>query len=212
MTRYEKPDYWSVKAKQEGYPARSVYKLQAMDEKFGLFSGHPKPGKVLDLGAAPGSWSLYALKRLGAGGFILGVDRSSLARDYDGGLLSGDRYCFLQGDLTSREIQEAILVQGPFHLVMSDAAPGTTGHPSVDALRSLVLAEAALEYADLALFKGGNLVVKVFQGGESPNLLKRIRERFKTAKSFKPAACRGTSCETYYVGLDKKSTNWADAG
>ncbi|MDR2797419.1 MAG: RlmE family RNA methyltransferase [Treponema sp.] len=210
MKKYEKPDYWSIKAKKEGYPARSVYKLQEMDEKFGLFSCAStvaeKPGlfKVLDLGAAPGSWSLYALRQGGKGIFILGVDPAPLSQNYDRGLFGGVRYGFLQGDMTAREIQEAVLAQGPFHLVMSDAAPGTTGNPGIDTLRSLVLAEAALEYADRILLKGGNFVVKVFQGGDTPRLLQGIRERFKTGRSFKPTACRKTSFETYYLGLDKK--------
>ncbi|MDR3114454.1 MAG: RlmE family RNA methyltransferase, partial [Treponema sp.] len=210
MALYEKPDYWSIKAKKAGYPARSVYKLQEMDEKFGLFSRSSKivekSGffKVLDLGAAPGSWSLYALRQWGKRIFILGVDPAPLSQNWDGGLSGGAHYGFLQGDMTTGEIREAILAWGPFHLVMSDAAPGTTGNPGIDTLRSLVLAEAALEYADRILLRGGNFVVKVFQGGDTPRLLHGIRERFKTGRSFKPAACRRTSFETYYLGLDKK--------
>lgn len=210
MALYEKPDYWSIKAKKEGYPARSVYKLQEMDEKFGLFSGSAKVVEksrlftVLDLGAAPGSWSLYALRQWGKRIFILGVDLSPLSQNYDAGLFGGAHYGFLQGDMTTGEIRDAIVAQGPFHLVMSDAAPGTTGNPGIDTLRSLVLAEAALEYADQTLLKGGNFVVKVFQGGDTPRLLQGIRERFKTGRSFKPAACRRSSFETYYLGLDKK--------
>lgn len=210
MSLYEKPDYWSIKAKKEGYPARSVYKLQEMDEKFGLSPCSSKAAgqsglfKVLDLGAAPGSWSLYALRQWGKRIFILGVDPSPLCQNYDGGFCGGAHYGFLQGDMTAEGIRDAILEQGPFHLVMSDAAPGTTGNPGIDTLRSLVLAEAALEYADRILLKGGNFVVKVFQGGDTPKLLQGIRERFKTGRSFKPAACRRTSFETYYLGLDKK--------
>jgi 23S rRNA (uridine2552-2'-O)-methyltransferase len=212
---YKQPDYWSLKAKKEHYPARSVYKLQEMDEKFGLFSVTPfslsspkatrksETFKILDLGAVPGSWSLYALRRLGKRAFILGVDLFPLSPVYDRGLFEGNHYCFLQGDMTAGEIQQDILAQGPFHLVMSDAAPGTTGNPGVDTFRSLTVAEAALEYADRTLLRGGNFVVKVFQGGDSSGLLKGIRERFKTGKSFKPKACRRTSFETYYLGLDK---------
>ncbi|MDR1031283.1 MAG: RlmE family RNA methyltransferase [Treponema sp.] len=207
MSLYKQPDYWSLKAKTEHYPARSVYKLQEMNEKFGLFS--PKaakksePVKILDLGAVPGSWSLYALRLLGKRVFVLGVDLAPLSPDYDRGLFEGEHYCFLQGDMTTGEIQQAILAQSPFHLVMSDAAPGTTGNPGVDTFRSLTLAEAALEYADRTLLRGGNFVVKVFQGGDSSGLLKGIRKRFKIGKSFKPQACRRTSFETYYLGLDK---------
>ncbi|MDR2633269.1 MAG: RlmE family RNA methyltransferase [Treponema sp.] len=208
MSVYGKPDYWSLQAKTEGYPARSVYKLQEMDARFGLFSGASKasggPVKVLDLGAAPGSWSLYARRHGAQGRFILGVDISPLSPHCSGELFAGEGYGFLQGDMTAAETRTAILAHAPFHLVLSDAAPGTSGNPGIDTLRSLVLAEAALEYADLVLHKGGHFVVKVFQGGEAPRLLKAIRERFKTGRSFKPRACRRTSFETYYLGLGKK--------
>jgi 23S rRNA (uridine2552-2'-O)-methyltransferase len=219
MASYEKPDFWSIKAQKEGYPARSVYKLQELDEKFGLF--HPrkkgkKPAfpqgspsgekvfKVLDLGAAPGSWSLYALRKLESRAFLAAADLSPLSRQHDRGLFEGDRFFFLQGDITGAETRDALLARGPYHLIMSDAAPATTGNRSMDTLRSLALAETALEYAETALVREGNLVVKVFQGGETSGILKRIRELFGAGKSFKPAACRPGSFETYYVGLGRK--------
>jgi 23S rRNA (uridine2552-2'-O)-methyltransferase len=214
MARYEKPDSWSLKAQKEGYPARSVYKLREMDEKFRLIPGSagdrggrqtPKPGfRALDLGAAPGSWSLYTLRRLGGTGFLAAVDLSPLSRRYDQGLFDGGNFFFLRGDMNAREIREALLEKGPYRLVMSDAAPLTTGSRQVDAQRSLELAEAALAYAESALEKGGSLVVKVFQGGDSAALLTRIRGLFNSGRAFKPAACRGESFETYYLGLGRK--------
>ncbi|MDR3343327.1 MAG: RlmE family RNA methyltransferase [Treponema sp.] len=213
MSNYEKPDYWSLKARKEGYPARSVYKLQELDERFGLFrqvsgtGGTPlKRGpasalRVLDLGAAPGSWSLYALRRMRQQGFLVAVDLSPLSRQYDQGLFGGENFRFIQGDITEGAIRETILAQAPFSLVLSDAAPATTGNSSVDTLRSLALAETALEYAATALIPGGSLVVKVFQGGDTPGLLTRIRELFKTGKGFKPTACRSESFEIYYLGI-----------
>ncbi|GHV63674.1 ribosomal RNA large subunit methyltransferase E [Spirochaetia bacterium] len=207
MAHYEKLDHWSLKAQKEGYPARSVYKLKEMDEKFGLLpAGRAggNPFRVLDLGAAPGSWSLYALRKLGSGLFLSAADLSPLSRQYDKGLFGGDKVFFIQGDITAAETREALLARGPYRLLMSDAAPATTGNRSVDTLRSLELAEVALDYAEAALEKGGNLVVKVFQGGDTAEILKRIRELFKTGKSFKPAACRSESFETYYLGLDRR--------
>ncbi|GHU78242.1 ribosomal RNA large subunit methyltransferase E [Spirochaetia bacterium] len=207
MANYEKLDHWSLKAQKEGYPARSVYKLKEMDEKFGLLPAGPgrgNPFRVLDLGAAPGSWSLYALRKLGSGLFLSAADLSPLSRQYDRGLFSGDNVFFIQGDITAAEIREALLARGPYALVMCDAAPATTGNRSVDTLRSLTLAEMALDYAEAALEKGGNLAVKVFQGGDTAEILKKIRELFKTGKSFKPAACRSESFETYYLGLERK--------
>ncbi|GHT72509.1 ribosomal RNA large subunit methyltransferase E [Spirochaetia bacterium] len=207
MANYEKLDHWSLRAQKEGYPARSVYKLKEMDEKFGLFPAgrnRSNPFRVLDLGAAPGSWSLYALRKLGGGLFLSAADLSPLSRQYDKGLFGGDNVFFIQGDITAAETRKALLAHGPYALVMSDAAPATMGNRSVDTLRSLTLAEMALDYAEAALEKGGNLAVKVFQGGDTADILKRIRELFKTGKSFKPAACRRESFETYYLGLERR--------
>jgi 23S rRNA (uridine2552-2'-O)-methyltransferase len=223
---YEKLDHWSLKAKKEGYPARSVYKLKEMDEKFDLLKpgnghggGHGTEAgfRVLDLGAAPGSWSLYALRKFalpgskqvqgetGNGAALVAADLSPLSRQYDRGLFDGNNFFFIQGDLTAPGARENILARGPYNLVMSDAAPSTTGNRSVDTLRSLELAEAVLSYAETALASGGNLIVKVFQGGDTSNILRRIRELFTNGKAFKPSACRNESFETYYLGLGKKS-------
>jgi 23S rRNA (uridine2552-2'-O)-methyltransferase len=207
LNSYTKPDYWSLQARREGYPARSVYKLKEMDEKFGLLK--PLPGglfRVLDLGAAPGSWSLYVLRQAGpgnAGPELTAADILPLSRQHGQGLFEGERFCFIRGDITLRKTREALLERGPFSLIISDAAPATTGNRGVDTLRSLELAEAVLDYTG-GLAGGGSLVLKVFQGGDTALALKRIRELFAAGKSFKPRACRPGSFETYYIGLQKK--------
>jgi 23S rRNA (uridine2552-2'-O)-methyltransferase len=197
MADYKKPDYWQQKARKEGYPARSVYKLKEIDEKFGFFR---KPGalRVLDLGAAPGSWSLYVLRK--APGFLAAADLAPLSREFDKGLFDGGNFFFIQGDITSADVRETLFSKGPYSVIISDVAPATTGNHTVDAARSLALAEEVVSYAENALVQGGSLAVKVFQGGDSAELLKRIKSLFKTAKSFKPQACRGESVETYYIG------------
>ena len=200
MADYSKPDYYSIRAQKEGYPARSVYKLKEIDEKFGLVKGGAI--KVLDLGATPGSWSLYLLRKKA---LLVSVDLAPLSRQYDRGLFDKPDFIFIEGDFTQEKIREAILSHGPYRLLVSDAAPATTGNRSIDSLRSLELAETALAFAESALEKGGNLVVKVFQGGDTGALLKEIRLLFETAKSFKPKACRSESFETYYIGLGKKT-------
>jgi 23S rRNA (uridine2552-2'-O)-methyltransferase len=200
MANYKKPDHWQLKARSEGYPARSVYKLKEMDEKFGLI----KPRvRILDLGAAPGSWSLYALRKT-SGVFLVSADLSPLSREFDRGLFDGENFSFIQGDITAPLVRDAIVSRGPYNLIISDAAPATTGSRVVDTSRSLELAEAAASYAETALVCGGSLVIKVFQGGETSELLKRLSDLFKTAKSYKPQACRGDSFETYYLGFGKK--------
>jgi len=212
MTDYKKPDYWQQKAHKEGYPARSVYKLKEIDEKFNLFNvkNSRLNGKaalnVLDLGAAPGSWSLYVLRKMEAmkKGTLVSVDLSPLSREFDKGLFDGGNFYFIQGDITSAETRESILSKSPYSVIISDAAPATTGNHTVDAARSLALAEEAANYAENVLSEGGSLVVKIFQGGDSATLLKRMKALFKTAKSFKPEACRGESVETYFIGLGKQ--------
>jgi len=160
------------------------------------------------MGAAPGSWSLYVLRKMQSfakgGGFLAAADLSPLSRQYDGGLFGGDNFCFIQGDITDAAVREAIIAQGPYHLIISDAAPSTTGNRFVDTTRSLELAEAVIAYAESALSSGGNLVIKVFQGGDVSELLKRLRTLFAVTKSYKPQACRSESFETYYLGLGKK--------
>ncbi|MDR3146852.1 MAG: RlmE family RNA methyltransferase, partial [Treponema sp.] len=146
MAHYEKPDTWSLRAQQEGYPARSVYKLKEMDEKFRLIPAGPSRGvfRALDLGAAPGSWSLYTLRRLAGAGFLAAADLSPLSRRYDRGLFDGENFCFVRGDITTAEVRSALMERGPYRLVICDAAPLTTGNRQVDTLRSLELAETAL--------------------------------------------------------------------
>jgi 23S rRNA (uridine2552-2'-O)-methyltransferase len=209
MADYKKPDHWQQKARKEGYPARSVYKLKEIDEKFALFKpvsgkGNGENTRILDLGAAPGSWSLYTLRKMGARCFLASADLSPLSREFDKGLFDGDNFFFIQGDITAPQVREALFEKGPYSAIISDAAPSTTGSHTVDAARSLALAEEVINYAENILAEGGNLAVKVFQGGDSAALLKRMKPLFETAKSFKPQACRGESVETYYIGLNKR--------
>ena len=203
-TAYEKPDYWAIRAQKEGYPARSVYKLDELAGKFPLLPRDISRLRALDLGAAPGSWSLFLLRKLAGRGFLAAADLAPLSRQYDRGLFDGENFFFLQGDLTAPETRRTLAGHGPYSLLISDAAPATTGSRPVDTLRSLALAEEVLLYAETVLEPGGGMVVKVFQGGDTAGLFRRIRELFKTGKSFKPAACRAGSFETYYVGLGFK--------
>ncbi len=194
---YEKPDYWSQKAFSEGYPARSVYKLKEIDEKFHMLK---KDYTVLDLGSAPGSWTTFLLRSMDGTGKVVSCDLNPLAKD-----VKGDNLVFIQGDLTDNSIREAIKAEGPFDLVVCDAAPKTTGNRVVDTARSQGLVQMAIYYAQTMLRKGGNFAVKVFQNGDQQSLLKSMRETFESAKGFKPIACRAESFETYLIGINKKN-------
>jgi 23S rRNA (uridine2552-2'-O)-methyltransferase len=197
MSTYSKPDFWAIKAQKEGYPARSVYKLQEIDEKFSVIAPN---SSILDLGAAPGSWSLWILKRLGPKGRLFAVDLSPLAiaPKHPG-------FAFLKGDIYDETVRTEILARGPYDLVVSDAAPSTTGNRMVDVARSHGLVEAAIEYADEALKPGGSLIAKIFQGGDEREILQGLKERFASARSFKPKACRAESFETFIVATGKKA-------
>ncbi|MBQ3966519.1 MAG: RlmE family RNA methyltransferase [Treponema sp.] len=193
---YEKPDFWSRKAFSEGYPARSVYKLKEIDEKFGMIK---KNYHVLDLGAAPGSWTTFLLRTLNGSGKVVSCDLNPLAKD-----VKGDNLVFIQGDLNEAEIRESIQKEGPFDLVVCDAAPLTTGNRVVDTARSTGLVKMAVWYAQTMLKTGGNFAVKIFQNGDQQKILTELRGLFQTAKGFKPEACRSESFETYLIGLNKK--------
>lgn len=193
---YQKPDFWSKKAFSEGYPARSVYKLKEMDEKFGLLK---KSYRVLDLGAAPGSWTTFVLRALEGNGHVTAIDLSPLSKD-----VKGDNLAFFQGDLYAPAIRKAAKDLGPYNLVICDAAPATTGNRTVDTARSSGLVELAIFYAEEMLLPGGNFVVKIFQGGDQQEFLKKLKNLFTSARGFKPEACRTESFETYLIGLGKK--------
>lgn len=193
---YEKPDFWSKKAFSEGYPARSVYKLQEIDEKFKIFK---KNSCVLDLGSAPGSWTTYLLRNLGEKSKVVSCDLNPLSKN-----VKGENLVFIQGDLNDKEIREKIKSLGNFDAVICDAAPLTTGNRTVDTARSEQLVEMAIWYAETMLKPGGNFVVKIFQNGDQQKFLKKMRELFQNAKGFKPEACRSESFETYLVGISRK--------
>jgi 23S rRNA (uridine2552-2'-O)-methyltransferase len=196
MSSYEKPDFWSLKAKKEGYPARSVYKLQEIDGKFRLVR---KGIRALDIGAAPGSWSLWVLKRLAGSGFLAAVDLQPLVMKPP-----YPNFLFIQGDLYDPSVREALLEKGPYDLVISDAAPATTGNRLVDQGASESIVEAVIAYAEESLAPGGSLVAKLFQGGAEREFIDRLKTRFGQARAFKPQACRSESFETYLVATGFK--------
>ena len=173
-----------------------MYKLKEIDEKFGMIK---KNSSVLDLGAAPGSWTTFLLRAMEGSGKVVSCDLNPLAKN-----VKGDNLVFIQGDLNDKAIVDKIRSEGPFELVVCDAAPLTTGNRIVDTARSQGLVKMAIWYAQTMLKTGGNFVVKVFQNGDQQMLLRSMRELFTTAKGFKPVACRSESFETYLIGLGKK--------
>jgi 23S rRNA (uridine2552-2'-O)-methyltransferase len=191
--RSTRRDRFHQKAKRDGFVARSVYKLEEIDEKTDLFS---EGDRVLDLGCAPGSWLQYARKQIGESGILVGLDRPSgigNMRNFPARLHTGDVMTIsideLKGDLTA------------FDIVLSDMAPDTTGIRSLDQARSEALFERALEIAKAVLAPGGNFVGKLFQGPDFKKLTEDVRKSFTKMKTVKPASSRQISIEQFVVGM-----------
>jgi len=196
MAGYDRPDFWTLKAKKEGYPARSVYKLEEIIRKFGLLklSGGTSGPAVLDIGAAPGSWSLWILRQLKGAGSLTAVDIQDL------GISPADsNFRFFKGSILDETMRKNLRDAGPYNLVVSDAAPSTTGNRLVDQSRSEELVEAVMGLALEVLAPGGALIMKIFQGGEEKRLIASLKQNFAQARGFKPEACRAESFETYLV-------------
>lgn len=189
--QYKHPDFWSRKAFSEGYPARSVYKLEQINDKFRIFTN---TSSVLDLGAAPGSWTTYVLQFLSENGVCALVDLKPLDPQ-----IHDTRLHFFQGDMYDKAIFNSVKQLGPFDAVICDAAPATTGNKTVDTSRSVGLVELAIYYATENLKQDGNFVVKIFQDGSQQVLLQKLKTLFKSAKAFKPKASRNSSFETFLV-------------
>lgn len=194
-------DPYVRRAREEGYPSRSSYKLLELHQKDLLF----KPGMtIIDLGAAPGGWSLIAKEKVGVTGTVISVDLLPMATSTD---------VFIQGDFNEPETLQRVLcavdatAKEGVDLVISDMAPNISGIASIDQPRSLHLAELALDCAQRFLKKGGSLLVKVFQGSGLDTFILNLRPHFKHVKLRKPSASRTASRELYILGKDFLSYN-----
>lgn len=196
QNEYAKADYYTKKALSEKYPARSVYKLQEIDKKFRILQGALR---VLDLGCAPGSWSMYLLRTLKKDALVVSCDLQEMAQN-----IQDSRLFFIQGDMTKSETYEKIAFHSPFDAVVCDAAPYTTGNKTIDTVKQHELVSLAAMYAKKTLKAGGNFVVKVFQGGGEEEILKDLKAAFTDVKAFKPKACRAKSVETYIIAISFK--------
>lgn len=189
-------DFYTKKAQKEGYPARSVYKLQEIQVKFNVLK---KNSRVLDVGAAPGSWTLYVMKMLGNEGFLSSIDLKPLAVE-----IKNSNFFFVQGDAFDQENIRLLAEKGPYDTVLSDAAPATTGNKIVDTERSIQLIESIYNTALQVLAPGGSFVFKMFQGGREKELLADMKKHFNSVKILKPQATRQNSFETFVVGQGRK--------
>jgi 23S rRNA (uridine2552-2'-O)-methyltransferase len=188
-------DHYARKARQDRYPARSVYKLQEIQQKYKILR---KGDRVLDLGCSPGSWLIYASAQVGDGGQVVGVDKKpvTVALPANVTVHTADVFEMDDGVLT---------VNGKgFNVVISDMAPSTTGNRHVDCVRSFQLCEAALAVAEKALSRGGAFVCKIFQGEDFEIFLRQVKAAYATCKNYKPQSSRKASREIYVIAMGKR--------
>jgi len=189
---YKRADHYTRRAKNQGYAARSVFKLEEIQHRTQLLA---EGDRAVDLGCFPGSWSRFAREIVTERGRLVGVDFDT-PQGVDG--------VFLEGSVM--EIEPAVILEalgGPADVVLSDMAPRTTGDRYADHIRQMALAERALYYATELLRPGGNFVSKVFEGREAQGFTEQVRARFAKVRRIKPKATRGSSVEFFVIGLDR---------
>lgn len=194
---YNPRDYYFQKAKKENFAARSVFKLEEIDQRFRII--HPG-NKILDLGAWPGSWSQYCSKKIGAKGRILGVDLQMVQ-------LTLPNAYFVQADIRDIPWEKTLIdaeISPPFDVVLSDMAPKTTGIRITDQARSLELCMIALEAAKKFLKKGGNFVVKFFHSDDFKSLSDEMKHQFQRLEVLRPKSTRKESKEIFLIGIGFK--------
>lgn len=213
MPPFERKDSYYIKAKKDGYPARSAYKLLELDKKFGILK--PK-NKIIDLGCAPGGWLKVAEEKIiplssahrkkenqptdvddrtAVTPSIIGIDLLPLQYQPQ------EHVCYFQGDFLERNNQQKILdvLQGRADWVISDMSPNITGIKFKDTAASVELCEAALTFSKEVLKTGGGLVVKIFPGPELEAFKKDLKQFFQKIVVFIPESTRKTSTEVYLV-------------
>jgi 23S rRNA (uridine2552-2'-O)-methyltransferase len=188
-------DFYSQKARQESYPARSVWKLEEFDHKYLLF----KPGqKVLDLGCSPGSWSLYAGKKVGSSGLVLGLD----ILPPETGIFPTN-VIIKQADLLV-DSPDLAAAYGQFQIVLSDMAPKTCGRKEIDQAKSLELCQMAWLWAKSLSVLGASFLFKIFQSPDGDVFVKDLSLHYQKQIRLKPKATRSQSQEIFILNLDFK--------
>lgn len=191
---YNPKDFYFKKAKERNFAARSVFKIEEIDQRFKIF----RPGqKVLDLGCAPGSWMQYASQQVGKQGFCIGIDLQKVN-------LTLSNAEFVQGDA----FEEAFISQqaskhgiDKFDMVLSDMAPKTTGIRDQDQQRSFDLCVRALDVAQRWLKPNGTFIVKFFHSGMFEEYMKLMKPLFLKTDLVRPKSTRKASYEIYVIGL-----------
>ncbi len=194
-------DFYYEKAKKEKYPARSVYKLEEIQQKYKFLR---RGDSVLDIGCYPGSWSLYASEIVGPKGIVVGIDLMEVDRAPRS---DGAEIHWLCQDVTDPELMTKIRkIRPAFRAIISDIAPKTTGNRWTDHQRSLNLVRHALALTDILLLNKGHFISKIFQGEDFPELVADMKDQFEMVKVVKPKSSRVESREVFVVGLGFKKS------
>lgn len=189
-------DYFYKAAKQKGVVARSFFKLEELDQRQKIF----RPGsRILDIGAAPGSWVQYAQEAVGPSGFILAVDLNPLKISVQ------SNTTFIQGNILDLSPEYIFSSYGLFDGVISDVAPRTIGNQTVDHTRSYDLCAHVVEIAKKVLKPKGTLVFKMYQGEQTRPLIDSMKTMFQEIKIKKPPASRKESREIYVVAQKRSN-------
>ena len=192
---YSGPDPKTIEAKKKGYPARSVFKLEEIQHKTQILK---KGMRVIDLGAAPGSWSLYASQKVGQNGRVLAIDLQEITQGFAPNVkvVRGDAF-----DLSSEELAQF----APYDVILSDMAPKTSGVKLRDQAMSFELFERALEVAHtFGKAETAAFVVKIFMGPDFDQAIARAKASFKKTRVIRPDGVRPNSKEVFLVGQEMK--------
>lgn len=192
-------DPYVLKAREEGYRSRAVYKLKEIQERDKLI----RSGMVVvELGAAPGGWSQYVAGLIGSKGRMIALDILPMDSLAD--------VTFIQGDFREEAVLNELLAtigDQAVDLIISDMAPNMSGVKSTDQAKSMYLAELALGFVRQRLATGGDFLTKVFHGPGFDNYFRELKTDFKTVLTRKPEASRARSQETYLLARGFRGTS-----
>lgn len=191
-------DHYFHKAKKENFLARSVYKLEEIDDRFKILS---KDNQVIDLGYHPGSWIQYTSEKIGNNGLVIGAD----IKEINTKLLNLKNVRLYEKDVFTINKMEELGVENLFDVVLSDMAPNTTGIRKVDQDRSLNLVEMVFSLLPRFLKINGNLVIKVFESQDAQTFLKDQKSQFKEFHYLRPKSVRSVSKEYFVIGKNYRA-------
>jgi 23S rRNA (uridine2552-2'-O)-methyltransferase len=198
MGNFKVKDHFFNKAKSENFLARSVYKLEEVDQKYKIL----KPGMtVVDFGYHPGSWIQYTSRVIGDEGLVVGID----IRELNKKLAGVKNVRVFQKDIFDVQDVADLGVDNKFDVVLSDMAPNTTGIKSLDQDRSLLLVESVFGLLPKFLAVGGHFVIKVFDSQHAQDFLKSQKNLFHEFHYLKPKSTRSVSKEFFVIGKKFKA-------